>query len=283
MLDKSWLSQAAITLTLSALSLFPSSAKAQVSVSPLIIESKAERGQAQAMITVTNTSNAPTRVRVYAEPFTYNRDSGFEILSSTPTDLTKYLQFSPRELTIKPGESRRVRLISRLAPNLPDGEYRAVIFNESLNETKNSEGNSVALVARIGVTFYVRKGDIAPKLAVSGASFNQAQKQIQLLVTNSGQATARPGVNWTLKRGETVVKTGKLDPASVVPESDRNLLLNYPSKDDPALTPGEYQLSGDLSWGDDRNASKLPFDVNITIPIITHSADNRQIIPGNRR
>jgi P pilus assembly chaperone PapD len=283
MLYKSWFSQAAVTLTLSALTLFPSLAKAQVSVSPLIIESKAERGQAQAMITVTNTSNVPTRVRVYAEPFTYSRDAGFEVLSSTPTDLTKYLQFSPRELTIKPGESRRVRLISRLAPNLPDGEYRAVIFNESLNETRNSEGNSVALVARIGVTFYVRKGELSPKLAVSGASFNQEQKQIQLLVNNSGQATARPGVNWTLKRGETVVKTGKLDPASIVPESERNLLLQYPSKDDPVPTPGEYQLSGDLIWGDDKNASKLPFNVNITIPTITPSSDNRATPPVNRR
>ncbi|WP_353932658.1 P pilus assembly protein, chaperone PapD [Okeanomitos corallinicola TIOX110] len=275
MLDKSWISNLAFGLTLSALTLFPNIAKAQVSVSPLIIESNAKRGQAQGMITITNTSNSITRVRVYAKPFTYSRDSGFEILSSTPTDLTKYLQFSPRELTIKPRESRRVRLISRLAPNLPDGEYRAVIFNETLTETKNSQGNSVGLVARIGVTFYVRKGNISQKLEVSGASFNQAQKQIQILVTNSGKATARPGVNWTLKQGETVVKSGKVDPSSVVAESERNLLLKYPLKDEPALTPGEYQLSGDLIWGDNNNASKLPFNVNISIPKIAPVPDKK--------
>lgn len=277
MIDKSWLSKAAFGLTLSVLTLFSGSAKAQVSVSPLIIEAKAERGQAKGMITVTNTSNSLVRVRVYAEPFTYNRDSGFEILSTTPSDLRKYLQFSPRELTIKPGESRRVRLISRLAPSLPDGEYRAVIFNESLNETKNTAGNNVVLVARIGVTFYVRKGNISPKIAVSGASFNQEQKQIQLLVTNSGQATAYSGINWTLKRGEIVVKTGKVDPSFVVENSDRNLLLNYPTKDQPALTPGEYQLSGELTWGDDKNISKLPFNVNLTIPIQAPASDKKGI------
>lgn len=261
-----WFSLAAVGASLSSLVLFPVAAKAQMSVSPLVIEAKAERGQAQGMITVINTSNTPSRVRVYAEPFTYSRDAGFQTLSSSPSDLTNYLQFSPRELTIQPGESRRVRLISRLAPNLPDGEYRAVIFNETLTEAKDAAGNNVALVARIGVTFYVRKGNLSPKLAVDNASFNPVQKQIQLLIRNSGQATVRPGINWTLRRGETVVKTGQVDASAVVPNSDRHFLLNYPSKDQPALSSGEYQLSGELTWGEDNKKSKLPFNVNVSIP-----------------
>ncbi|TAE60443.1 MAG: P pilus assembly protein, chaperone PapD [Nostocales cyanobacterium] len=273
MIKKSWFSHLAFGLTLSTLTLFPNPAKAQVSVSPLIIESKAERGQAQGMITITNTSNDITRVRVYAQPFTYSRDNGFQILSSTPTDLTKYLQFSPRELTIKPRESRRVRLITRLAPSLPDGEYRAVIFNETLTEAKNPQGNNVALVARIGVTFYVRKGNIFPNLEVAGASFNQDIKQIQLLVKNNGEATARTGVNWILKQGDKEIKTGKIDPNSIVPDSERNLLLNYPGKDDPTLTPGEYQLSGELIW--ENNQQKLPFNVNISIPKMTPASNQK--------
>lgn len=103
-----------------------------MSVSPLVIEAKTERSEAKGIVTITNTSNAPSRVRIYAEPFTYHRDTGFQTLPSSPNDLTPYLQFSPRELTIQPGESRRVRLIGNLAPNLPEGEYREVIFNEVL-------------------------------------------------------------------------------------------------------------------------------------------------------
>ncbi|BAZ27868.1 hypothetical protein NIES4074_02960 [Cylindrospermum sp. NIES-4074] len=258
-----WISLAAVC---ASLVLFPAAAKAQMSVSPLVIEAKAERGQAQGTITVINTSNTPSRVRVYAEPFTYSRDAGFQTLSSSPNDLTNYLQFSPRELTIKPGESRRVRLISRLAPNLPDGEYRAVIFNETLTEAKDSAGNNVALVARIGVTFYVRKGNVSPNLGVDSASFNPEQKQLQLLIRNSGQATARPSVSWTLRRGETVVKTGQVDASAVIANSDRHFLLNYPSKDQPALASGQYQLSGELIWGEDNKKSKLPFNVNVSIP-----------------
>jgi P pilus assembly chaperone PapD len=265
MVLNSWLSKTAFSACLSTLILCSGKASAQVSVSPLVIETKADRGQAQGIVTVTNTSNTPSRVRIYAEPFTYNRDTGFQSLKSTPTDLTPYLQFSPRELTIKPGETRRVRLIGRLAPNLPEGEYRAVVFNETLTDGKDAAGNNVSLVARIGVTFYVRKGKISPNLTVDSASFNPEQKQIQLLVINSGKATARPNLNWTLRRGETVLKTGQIEANGIVGESDRNFLLNYPNKDN-LLTPGTYQLTGELTWGEDKDKTKLPFKVNVTIP-----------------
>ncbi|MHC0063211.1 P pilus assembly protein, chaperone PapD [Nostoc sp. UIC 10890] len=275
MLNNNWRSLAAVSAGLFALILFPVAAKAQMSVSPLIIEAKAERGQAQGMITISNTSKTHSRIRIYAQPFTYSRDAGFQTLSSSPSDLTPYLQFSPRELTVKPGEVRRVRLISRLAPNLPDGEYRAVVFNETLSESKDAAGNNVTLVARIGVTFYVRKGNLSPQLAIDSASFNAEQKQIQILVRNNGQATVLPSLNWTLRQGQTVVKTGQVDANAVVANSDRNFLLNYPSKDQPALKPGQYQLSGELFWGEDSKKSKLPFNLNITIPTQAATLQNK--------
>ncbi|MEH2126168.1 P pilus assembly protein, chaperone PapD [Nostoc sp.] len=275
MLNHNWRSLAAVSAGLFTLILSPGAAKAQMSVSPLVIEAKAERGQAQGMITISNTSKTPSRIRIYAQPFTYSRDAGFQTLSSSPNDLTKYLQFSPRELTVKPGEVRRVRLISRLAPNLPDGEYRAVVFNETLSESKDAAGNNVTLVARIGVTFYVRKGNLSPQLAIDSASFNPEQKQIQILVRNNGQATVLPNLNWTLRQGQTVIKTGQVDTNAVVANSDRNFLLNYPNKDQPALKPGQYQLSGELFWGEDSKKSKLPFNLNITIPTQTAGSQKK--------
>lgn len=168
-----------------------------------------------------------------------------------------------------------MRLISRLAPNLPDGEYRAIVFNETLTESKDAAGNNITLVARIGVTLYVRKGNLSPKLMVDSASFNLEQKQIQLLVRNSGQATVIPSLNWTLRQGQTVVKTGQVDGNAVVANSDRNFLLSYPKKDQPALNPGQYQLSGELFWGEDSNKSKLPFNVNIIIPPQTAASQKK--------
>ncbi len=256
-------------LALSAALLWGTAAQAQVTISPLVIEAEANRGQAQGMINVTNNGSEPFRARVYAEPFTYSRDAGFQTLPSDAHDLTPYLQFSPRELVVPPGVTRRVRLIGRFPPNQASGEYRAVVFTENLNETTNTSNSNVSVITRIGVTVYVRQGEVSPNLTVESANWNPEQNQIQLLVRNAGQASTRPTVSWTLKQGETVVKTGNLEATGIVAQSDRNFLLNYAPEGQPAPTAGEYQLSGELVWGEGNNKSTVPFSVNLTIPAAT--------------
>ncbi len=253
--------------TLLAALFWAAPASAQVSISPLVIEVETRRGQAQGVIDVGNHTNEPFRARVYAEPFTYSRDSGFQTLEKGEhSDLTPYLQFSPRELNVPVGVERRIRFIVRLPPSLPSGEYRAVVFTENLKQSVNERGNHVGLVTRIGVTIYVHNGDLSPTLAVENASWNSQQRQIQMLVSNTGGASARPKVNWTLKRGETVVKTGNLNPTGIVAESERNFLLEYPGKDQSSITPGEYQLSGELIWSEGENRRTKSFSVYLRIP-----------------
>jgi P pilus assembly chaperone PapD len=240
---------------------------AQVSISPLVIEVEAKRGQAQGVINVGNSTNEPFRARVYAEPFTYSRDAGFQTLKKgEQADLTPYLQFSPTELNVQPGVERRIRYIVRLPPSMQEGEYRAVVFTENLKESINENGNTVGLATRIGVTIYVRQGNLSPTLAVKNTSWNSEQRQIQMLVTNTGGASARPTVKWTLKRGETVVKTGNLNPTGIVAKSERNFLLGYPAQDKSGITPGEYQLSGELVWSEGDNQRTKIFSLNLTIP-----------------
>ncbi|MEQ8462978.1 P pilus assembly protein, chaperone PapD [Coleofasciculus sp. E1-EBD-02] len=250
---------------LSATLLFGGSAQAQLGAAPLVVEVEANRGQAQTMINVINTTDTPLRARIYTEPFTYERDSGFQTLSSSPNYLGSYLQFSPQELTVPPGVSRRVRMRALLAPSLPDGEYRAVVFTETLNEDWNGSGKKLGITARVGTTVYVRKGDISPNLTVNSASFNLKENQLQLLVQNTGDASVRSSVNWELKQGETVIKSGELPASTIIAQSDRNLILNNFQAGTSSLSPGNYQLIGELTWGED-NSNKVPFSVNLTIP-----------------
>lgn len=252
--------------------LWNSPAQAQVNVSPMIVEAQANRGQAQGVIKITNVSNEPYRARIYTEPFTYDRDQGFQTLKSSPNDLSPYLQFSPRELTLKPGQSRRVRLISRLAPNLPDGEYRAVVFTEELKQTlPDTTANRVVVKTRIGVTVYVRKGNVSPKIAVDNVSLNPKESKLQLLVRNTGKASIHPKATWTLKQGATKIKTNTEDLSVVLAGSERNLILNYPEKNQSALAPGKYLLTGELSWEEEEKTTKVPFNVSFTIPAVNAS------------
>ncbi|MFP4122170.1 MAG: P pilus assembly protein, chaperone PapD [Coleofasciculus sp.] len=251
---------------LSAAFLLSSTALAQLGASPLIIEAETNRGQAQTMINVINSGDTPLRARIYTEPFTYDRDKGFQTLPSDPNDLSPYLQFSPRELTIPPGVTRRVRLRAILAPSLPDGEYRTAVFAETLKESVNGSGKNVGVITRVATTVYIRKGDVSPNLTVDSAEFNANQKTLQLLVKNIGDASVRLGANWQLKQGEKIIQTGESVPTAIVAQSDRNLILNnHPESEPLALLPGNYQLTGELTWGED-NRNQLPFSVNLNIP-----------------
>jgi hypothetical protein len=255
------LSLTSLALSIPLLNILP--ARSQVSISPLVIEVQAKRGQGQGLITVGNSSNEAFRARVYAEPFIYNRETGFEVLTSSPNDLRPYLQFSPTELAVPAGVERRVRFIVRFPPSQPEGEYRAIIFTQNLKEVSSTDGsgNKIGITARIGVAVYVRIGDVKPNLSVASTSFNAEKNEIKLLVRNTGKASAGPVVHWTLKQGEKTVKTGKVESSWITAESDRNLTLLSEK-----LAPGKYQLEGKLEWGASDRPDTLPFNLDLEIP-----------------
>jgi hypothetical protein len=65
-------------------------AQVQINLSPLSIDVQSKSGQAQGVIDVKNTGNTVFRARIYAEPFTYDRDTGFKTLTSTPFPPKEY-------------------------------------------------------------------------------------------------------------------------------------------------------------------------------------------------
>lgn len=236
-------------------------AYANIALEPLVISTQSERGQASSTLKLRNTSSEPIRVRVYSEPFTYDED-GFEGLEESSNDLSPYLQFSPRELLIPPGGERQVRLVARLPESLPTGEYRAILFTETLIQSTDENDVLVNLEARIGSTFYVQQGETAPEITIANASWNGEENQIQLRVANSGNATVFPKTSWTLLQNGSPVETGNVDRTTVIAEGERNILLDPTG----ALAAGQYQLTGELFWGEGSEQVSIPFDFSITIP-----------------
>jgi len=277
----------ALGLTSMGLTLTPGPARSQVGVTPLSIQAYAERGVARSTITVRNTTDQPNRVRVYTEPFTYDRDHGFMTLQESEEDLSPYLRFSPRELTIPPATSRRIRLLAVLPPSLPDGEYRTAVFTETLTEAVDSDDNTVRVQARIAVTVYVIKGQVQPDLSVEKVQYGindddtpdddtPLAPYLEVLVRNQGQATALPQVVWWLTRGDQdkVLLEGESPKGSVIADSTRRFTLPLTSETTTnftSLAPGEYQFQGQLVWwpglepsvGDEPET--LPFSLPLTV------------------
>ena len=247
-------------------------AKANISISPMVVETEAKRGQAQGRITVSNRDSQDFRARVYTSPFTYDKETGFKTLSESPKDLTPYLQFSPRELQVGASRKRNIRFIVRFPPSLPDGEYRTMIFTENLQKGTITETNSETnvtlqtnIIPRVGVALYVRKGDVSPNLNFTSARVNPKTNQIQLLVNNKGKASAIVAGDWKLKKGKEVIQKGNISDTTVLAEGERYVIAKSLSKNQSKLAPGEYQLTGELGWGVNKK-NRVPFTVDVTIP-----------------
>ncbi len=248
-------------------------AQAQVGASPLVIQVEAQRGKAQGIITVKNPTNKPSRVRIYAEAFTYDREQGFQTLAESEQDLSDYLRFSPREMTIPAQSERRVRLLATLPPSLPDGEYRSVVFAENLTETIDAQKNEVAVITRVGVTVYVGKGDLNPNLTVENAFYDRQNGKIKLLVNNSGGSSVLPKLVWKLTQNDQIVVEGENPQVTIIAGGDRFLQLSPIVQDEEGaakpipLQPGNYQLSGDMIWEIDNNdPNVVPFEIELSIP-----------------
>ena len=242
-------------------------------LSPMYLKMESQQGQSSGVLQVGNTSSKPIRVRLSATAFTYDENGIFQRLSaqknakSNPSlahDLTPYLHYSPREMEIPGNSSRQVRLISLLLPSLPEGEYRTAIFAETLQETTNAQGSKVGLNMSIGSALYVAKGEIQPEITVDGTNFNPKNKEIKLLVNNTGTATAKGNITWTLKQGKKVISSGESG-GSFLPNSQTNIVLNRHENNQKTLTTGIYQLEGKIVWNeaDKKQASKFDFDLEI--------------------
>ncbi len=151
----------------------------------------------------------------------------------------------------------------RMLPTTAPGEYRSVIFVEPLKE-RNAEGG-LSIRARLGVTVYVRHGEVNFALAPESAAYNSEKKQLELLVTNPGNGTVRPAVQWELQRNGQAVIKNEVKEITVIAGGDRLIPLELP-ENSVELTSGTYQLTGELLWDNGKNSSKIPFSFDLSIP-----------------
>lgn len=232
-------------------------------VNPIVIQSDATQQGVSGVFNVSNNENTEQEVKLFTTPFTYD-DKGFKTLASSADDLSTYLFFSPKVMTLKPNETRQIRYNARFLSSTAAGEYKTMIFVEqSAPSTITTSGTG--MIPRIGLALYVRVGGVKAELAVQGASYKD--KQLLLAIANTGKATARPRSEWTLEQaGKTIVSNKGMktmfDAKTVVADSKRTIEIKAPELE--KLAAGNYRLSGTLFWGD-TDENKLTFDQSFVV------------------
>jgi hypothetical protein len=272
MLSEQWRSRfnaLLITAPLSIAAMIATScpAIAQISIFPVVIELTAdENGESQAFIEVSNQTDELFEASITPKPFTYSRTGGFTTTSDRTSDLSPYLQFYPSELSVPPGTSRTIRVITSFPDDLPQREYRLSLITAELNRRLTPNNNQAPVNHRVAITIYARNGELQPYLQVMGARWNKFNESVELSVKNAGQASARPVVNWGIYRGNQEFMVGSTVPMAVITGTERNLVLNDARLG--SLGRGYYQIKGDLVLDAQGGEDSLvqPFSQTIKIP-----------------
>ena len=149
--------------------------------------------------TLTNISRESVRVRVYARFVEVGEKNQIIEKVGHPHDLSRWLVFNPRLLTVRPKQRRTIRFSVRPPKGLSAGEYRAVVFFEELPpqvERKKTGGDpnslslQLTLLTRVGVTIYgmVGKPHVEVRVSERGVEVGDGTLVVTLLIENAGNA-----------------------------------------------------------------------------------------------
>lgn len=118
----------------------PTSAKADLTIMPIRIVF--ENRDRSAELSIINTSKTTNTYRLEWGYRRAKEEGGYESLEApleSVFDPAKNLVFSPKQVTIPPGESQRVRISLRRPADLPDGEYRAHLVMKKISGTSGTQ------------------------------------------------------------------------------------------------------------------------------------------------
>jgi hypothetical protein len=165
------------------------------------------------------------------------------------------IRYSPRQVTLKPGQPQIIRLLLRKPRNLEDGEYRSHMLFQALPNPKKSnvqqltkkrnKGISVELIPIVGVSIpvIVKQGKVSGAVSLSDAKIvetkgQKARKSVSVLMSRSGNGSVYGDfkVVFTPTGGEPVVIGQAIGVAVYTPNPHRRF-------DIPLQIPPKFKLA----------------------------------------
>ncbi len=171
------------------------------------------------------------------------------------------VRFSPRQVTLEPGQSQTVRLLLRKKSGTADGEYRSHMMFQSLPSADTSDVTNLAsddakeltvkLIPVVGITIpvIVRQGRLDSKVSLSDFEIKQgntvkSQSVLTLKINREGTQSAYGDfrVYFTPKDGKPVT-IGNINGVAVYTSTDsRTLEIKLQTPENFSLSNGELRV-----------------------------------------
>ena len=151
--------------------IFISQTYAKLLITPTRVEfSDRERS---AKVSLVNTGKKITTYKVFWREQYQDEDGQyipFKIGERDFPTASKMLRYSPRQVTLKPGERQHIRLALRRPKDLDEGEYRShLVFQAQPDKNKMAKSKGIQLHMNLAfaIPVIVREGEIDVKSAIS--------------------------------------------------------------------------------------------------------------------
>jgi hypothetical protein len=171
------------------------------------------------------------------------------------------IRFSPRQVTLEPGQSQTVRLLLRKKSGTADGEYRSHMMFRSLPDAASTDVNkltsdqaeklTVKLIPVVGITIpvIVRQGKLESKISLSDFEIKQgntvkAQSILSLKINRKGTQSAYGDFRvYFTPKGEIPITIGKINGVAVYTSTtSRTLDIKLQMPANVSLSNGELRI-----------------------------------------
>jgi hypothetical protein len=229
-----------------------------VEVSPLRVELKtAPGGTTTQAVTLSNTGQAPVRVRATISDWHLSHDGSPQFVESPDSrySATGWMRIAPPEQVIDPGKDGIVRFTVTIPAAAEPAGYRSSILFEfgPASGAPVVRGRDVVVKSRIGTLIYVNVGEPAAAVELTDLRTRVAPAQpteIVAVLKNTSRRTVRTRGTLTLyDKSGAAVSHSIVPDVPVLPESEREVAIPAINADKPSLPAGDYRVEIKIDVG----------------------------------
>lgn len=170
-------------------------ARAQIALSPPIVEVDLSGRSATESVRLINMGKRDVEVSVRVEPFDLDETNRYRSLPSTEDSLDRWMVVQPGRFVVPAGQSRAVRFSIRPKSKPAPGEHRAMLFFEEIARESEPTAMLKALF-RVGAAIYAHVGEVRRVGRVVSTSCSREGGLLE--IASEGSANARMTGRWGL-------------------------------------------------------------------------------------
>ena len=171
-----------------------------ITVSPPLIDQEISPGMSVKgeIVIINDTSSDQTYYSVIQSFVPKGEEGDQEYLPETDVaGLPSWIHLEEKQISLKPGESKKIKYTIDVPPNAEPGGHYATVFY-SLSPSKNMKGTGIGIASKTGILFLIRvSGDIVEQANIESFTsnknlFTHLPAMLSLRIRNTGNVHIRP-------------------------------------------------------------------------------------------